>query len=339
MSGALRGPSGCGRVHWSEAMTDRLVSLYRAGADYAQIAEAIGLPKEKVRSKASALRTRGILEKGHRRPPMRAAPRPRVWDPKLVDEVIALRKEGRYRKEIRAETGLSEAQLQQLLVDLRDRRGPVPRGKRMTNVARRAGAPRILCDERVREVHAAYVSGESIVRLAAESFVSVRFLYGRFQALELRKGRTKFEDRAACERALSEAHEAVAGGKLSWHRYESVRREHPEWPGAGIVASVLGEGSWQAAKDAVGLDLATICERALSEAREISDDGEVTWGRYEQQRRDRAHWPSAPTVSRVLGGGSWRAAKRSIAMPASSAPQQSEPRARARRAVLAGLGS
>lgn len=240
-------------------MTDRLVGMYRDGAEYPQIAQALGVDEHKVVSKASTLRASGVLKAGYRKPPRRSSPRVWKWDAELMAEVARLRREGRYRKEICAETSLTERELGQLLRDLRAQGEPAGRGRRERSTFPRGPAPRLLSDDRVRELHETYRRGEPVVQLAAGAFVSVRFLYARFRALGLP---TRVNDRDACERALNEADAANGGAELSWHRYELLRREHPEWPCAATVERVLGEGSWQAAKQAAGIRARRVGRRA-----------------------------------------------------------------------------
>jgi hypothetical protein len=124
------------------------------------------------------------------------------------------------------------------------------RGPRAPKGYGRGKAQRILSDDRVRELHEAYKSREPIIRLAADAYVSVTFLYGRFRALGLP---TSVNDKSACERALMRAHKASGAASLSWHGYQALRREHPHWPCASTVERVLGGGSWTAAKRAAGL--------------------------------------------------------------------------------------
>jgi hypothetical protein len=121
---------------------------------------------------------------------------------------------------------------------------------------------RILSDDRVRELHEAYRSREPTSRLAADAYVSVTFLYGRFRALGLA---TSVNDTSACERALRHAHEATAGTNMSWHGYQALQRDHPDWPCAPTVERVLGKGSWTAAKRAAGL----LPTRAVSKASDV----------------------------------------------------------------------
>jgi hypothetical protein len=208
-------------------------------------AGAIGIDKGKARVAPAT----GALQKGYRRPRGRAAPQ--VWSPQLMDEVAELRAEGTYRKQIRAVTGLTERELGELLIALSRDARPAPRGRHRARTLPRGKAPRILSDERVRSIHESYIRrSASAVQLAAADHVSVTFLYSRFRDLGLP---TRVHDRSACERALKQAHVISEGRNVSWHGFELLRDDHPEWPCAGTVERTLGDGSWTAAKRAVGI--------------------------------------------------------------------------------------
>lgn len=186
--------------------------------------------------------------------------------PDVKAEVLRLRSEGRYRNEIRAETGLIERELSESLVDLCHDGRVARRGPGVNKQPGREKPQRILSDDRARELHKAYRSREPIKRLAADAYVSVTFLYGRFRALGLP---TSVNDQSACERALRDAHEAAGGANLSWHGYQALRREHPHWPCASTVERVLGGGSWTAAKRAAGL----LPLRAVGKASDVNPEG------------------------------------------------------------------
>lgn len=305
---ALAAPAREGRVVWSEEMTDRLIELYREDVDYPEIARELALPEDRVLSKACTLRSKGLLPKGYRKPRASAEPRVRVWERELLDEVAELRAEGKYRREICELTGLVEHELGEVLSALAGDGRPAGRGKRPPP-APRGPAPRILSDARIEELHAEYLRGASVTDLAAREHVSVRFVYGRFKDLTLALER--LPDPHACERALLAASELERGGCVTWHGYLRLRAEHSDWPGPGKIQEVLGDGSWTAAKRAVGIDDRSICERELRKAL-AADGAGITRRRFDAGRGDHPGRPSSAVVARLLGDGSWKSAKRAM---------------------------
>ncbi len=162
-------------------------------------------------------------------------------DPALTAEVIRLRGEGASRAQICNATGLSESQLGRLIARLLS----AGRIARATTRHRRA-----LVERQVREVHKAYMDGESIEQLARGAYVSVRCLYQNFETLGLPR---RANNVAWCERALQAADQANTAKWLSWRGYEAWRAQRADLPSATTIAAVVGCGSWIAAKRAAGV--------------------------------------------------------------------------------------
>jgi len=235
---------------WERALTEQLVAMHRAGLRYAEIADALGVDQGEVEGKAASLRARGVLQSRDTRRRRRATPNRQRWDPGITAEVVKLREEGRYRKEIRAITCLTDRELKELIEDLRREGRSLSRASRRSGgqATRKVAGP--LSADRVRAAHKAYQDGGKVQQLAADLHVSPSTLYGRFRLLELP---LRSKSSQACERALKEALAASGGADVSWRRYEHLRSENPNWPCASTVARVLGNGSLTAAKRAVGL--------------------------------------------------------------------------------------